>query len=456
MQRTTRLLVCCVARVRWLKHCALFVVLLTCASAVASPKESTSLTDGTAAEGASTAVASQQPGALTTVVQPGPRPYYLVNDMDPGPLQRKLASCSGLPVRRSLLSIGHRGAPLKFPEHTRESYIAAARMGAGIIECDVTFTADQQLVCRHSQCDLHTTTNILSLPELAKKCSVPFKPARFDQQGNRIATASARCCTSDITLAEFKTLRGKIDTANESAVSVAEYIDGTAASLRTDLYATNGTVVTHAESIALFKELGVKMIPELKAPAVPMPYANTYTQRKYAQHLLDEYKKAGVRPDDVWVQSFSFDDIRYWIEAEPAFARQAVLLDGRYRDKSFESSNPASWAPSMEALFSAGVRVLAPPIWMLVTLAPDGSIVPSVYANAASRAGLKLIAWTLERSGPLAGGGGWYYQTIADAINNDGDVMTLLDVLVKDVGVTGVFSDWPATVSYYANCMGIE
>jgi len=47
-------------------------------------------------------------------------------------------------------SIGHRGAALQFPEHTRESYVAAARMGAGILECDVTFTKDRELVCRHS------------------------------------------------------------------------------------------------------------------------------------------------------------------------------------------------------------------------------------------------------------------------------------------------------------------
>jgi len=48
-------------------------------------------------------------------------------------------------------------------------------MGAGILECDVTFTKDLELVCRHSQCDLHTTTNILTTP-LAAKCSVPFSP----------------------------------------------------------------------------------------------------------------------------------------------------------------------------------------------------------------------------------------------------------------------------------------
>ena len=32
----------------------------------------------------------------------------------------------------------------------------------------------------------------------------------------------------------------------------------------------------------------------------------------------------------------------------------------------------------------------------------------------------------------------------------------LLDVLAKDVGVRGVFSDWAATVTYYANCMDVD
>jgi glycerophosphoryl diester phosphodiesterase len=45
---------------------------------------------------------------------------------------------------------------------------------------------------------------------------------------------------------------------------------------------------------------------------------------------------------------------------------------------------------------------------------------------------------------------------VSDAIDNDGDTFTVLDVLARDVGVLGVFSDWPATVTYYANCMGLK
>ena len=67
-------------------------------------------------------------------------------------------------------SIGHRGAPLGYPEHSLEGYVAAAEMGAGLIECDVVPTKDGELVCRHSECDLATTTNILET-SLAKTCS---------------------------------------------------------------------------------------------------------------------------------------------------------------------------------------------------------------------------------------------------------------------------------------------
>lgn len=389
-------------------------------------------------------------------VQLGPRPFYLVDDMDHNELKVALQQCTDGPFSRTDFSIGHRGAALQFPEHTQESYEAAARMGAGILECDVTFTQDRELVCRHSQCDLHTTTNILAIPELAAKCSEGFTPAVFDEEtGELLEPASARCCTSDITLEEFKMLEGKMDASNPRATTVEEYMGGTP-NWRTDLYAANsGTLLTHAESIELFKDLGVKMTPELKAPSVEMPYEGDYTQADYAQQMIDEYKAARVEPEMVFAQSFSLDDVRYWIENEPGFGEQAVYLDGRYGDPAFDVDDPSTWSPDMETLAAEGVNIIAPPMWMLLTL--DGNeIVPSDYALAAKDAGLDIITWTLERSGPLTDGGGFYYQSVADVINNSGDTFEALDVLAQDVGILGIFSDWPATVTYYANCMDLE
>jgi glycerophosphoryl diester phosphodiesterase len=76
-------------------------------------------------------------------VQLGPRPLFLVNDMADSRLKSRLLSCEDRRVTPREFSIGHRGAALQFPEHTRESYEAGARMGAGILECDVTFAARQ-------------------------------------------------------------------------------------------------------------------------------------------------------------------------------------------------------------------------------------------------------------------------------------------------------------------------
>lgn len=311
-------------------------------------------------------------------VQLGVRPFYLVDDLQEGALKKALETCAASKknYKKTDFSIGHRGAPLQFPEHTKESYIAAARQGAGILECDVTFTKDKQLVCRHSQCDLHTTTNILATP-LAAKCSQPFSPAEYDSQGNLIKPASARCCTSDITLAEFKTLTGKMDATNNRATSVEEYMNGTA-NWRTDLYSQNGTLLSHAESIELFKALKVKMTPELKAPSVAMPYEGTYTQQDYAQQMIDEYKAAGVKAKKVYAQSFNLDDVLYWIDNEPAFGKQAVFLDGRYSDAGFDFRNPDSWTPGMLELADAGVKIIAPPTWMLVDLNASNQIVPSI------------------------------------------------------------------------------
>ena len=388
--------------------------------------------------------------------QLGPRPFYLVNDMEESNLKKALKQCEDGPFYKSDFSIGHRGAPLRFPEHTKDSYVAAAKMGAGILECDVTFTKDRELVCRHSQCDLHTTTNILAIPELAAKCSEPFTPAVFDDMtGERLIDANAKCCTSDITLEEFKHLTGKMDAADINATSVEEYMDATA-SWRTDRYTGNGTLLTHAESIELFKSLGAKMTPELKGPSVPMPYLGKYTQEMYAQQMIDEYKAADVDPADVWAQSFNLDDVLYWISNEPEFGKQAVYLDDRYDDTAFDHTKPDTWHPTMRELADMGVKIIAPPMWMLLKVNQYGEIVPSIYANNAKKAGLKIITWTIERSGALKEGGGWYYQTTTDVINNDGDMLKVLDVLAQDVGIIGIFSDWPATVTYYANCKGLE
>jgi len=383
-------------------------------------------------------------GRADQSIQLGPRPFFLVQGMDPGPLKSRLLNCQDGPFRRTAFSIAHRGAPLQFPEHTKESYEAGARMGAGIVECDVTFTRDGQLVCRHDECDLHTTTNIVDTP-LNASCTVPWSGAN----------SGPRCCASDITLSQFRTLKGKMDASNPAATTAAGYLGGTAA-FRTDLYTSRGTLLTLRESIALNRSLGVGHTPELKAgnPArIVQVFGN---QANYAQAMINEFKRARVSPRDVFPQSFNLADVSYWVTHEPAYGRQAVYLD----DVDPGAGIPRLTVAELQALRAQGVRIFAPPIPALLAVDSNDRVVPSQYANDIKAAGLKIITWSFERADLRRGAAnaGFYYAFDPQglAIRKDSDMFYALDTLAQDVGVIGIFSDWPATVSYYASCMDLD
>jgi len=284
-------------------------------------------------------------------------------------------------------SIGHRGAALQFPEHTLESYKAAAIMGAGIIECDVTFTKDRELICRHAQCDLHTTTDVVARPELNAKCTTPWA------QG-----VEPTCCATDFTLEEIKTLCAKMDSSGD-VNSAASYVYGGTVDWHMDLYQYScSKVPTHSESIELIQSLGAKFTPELKSPSVNMPYEGDYTQEDYAQQMIDDYVDAGVSPKDVWPQSFNWEDVYYWIE-NTEYGKQAVALHDKYDATTQEVHQ------NLQMLKKKNVKIVAPPLFRLVEEAPYSrdnklGIRPSFYSRLAKQYGLDVITWTLERTPP--------------------------------------------------------
>jgi glycerophosphoryl diester phosphodiesterase len=384
--------------------------------------------------------------AATQAVQLGPRPFYLVDGMDEGKLKDKLSQCKAGPFHRTDFSIGHRGAALQFPEHSKEAYDAGARMGAGIVECDTTFTLDGELVCRHSECNLHTTTNIVAT-DLNAKCSVPWSGPGSTPQ----------CCTSDLTVAEFKTLRAKMDASNPSATTAQGYLGGTP-SWRTDLYTGRGTVMTLRESLALNEKNGVKHTPELKDGDPARINQIFGSQEKYAQKMIDEINEAGVDPRNVFLQSFNRDVILYWIQNAPDFGKQAVYLDSV--DPTSVPPVPRLTLDDLKQLRKKGVRIFAPPMPALLDIDAHDNIVPSQYARDIKSAGLEIITWTFERAdlrkGASQAGFYYYFDPLDKAIKKDSDMYKALDVLAKQVKILGIFSDWPATVTYYANCMGLK
>ena len=98
-------------------------------------------------------------------------------------------------------------------------------------------------------------------------------------------------------------------------------------------------------------------------------------------------------------------------------------------------------------------------MWALLAVNSANEVVPSQYALDIRAAGLRIISWSFERANltkGAAGVGGYYsFDPTGAAIRKDSDMMKALDVLAHQVKVEGMFSDWPGTVTYYANCMGL-
>ena len=320
------------------------------------------------------------------------------------------------------------------------------------MECDVSFTSDRELVCRHSNCDLHYTTNILAT-NLASKCSKPFKP----YNAKTGAEATAECCTSDITLAEFKSLCGEMEATTFNAVNTSEYMGriGSTPDWRTNMYAYScAETMSLKDQISLVDSMGLDFTAEAKTPEVPMPFQGDYTQHDFVQQIVDTFKGMGIPAKRVWLQSFLPADIFYWLKNEPAWGAQAIYLDER-ADLSANGYEKA--VASLPHLADRGVKIVGPSIWQLVTSDnATGKIVPSSYATAAKAAGLDIITWSFDRSGPLEDGGDYYYESISNLINNDGDEYTVIDVVTQQAGVLKMFSDWAATVTYYANCFELK
>jgi glycerophosphoryl diester phosphodiesterase len=338
-------------------------------------------------------------------------------------------------------------------------------MGAGIVECDVTFTSDGHFVCRHAENDLHTTTNIL-LTDLARSCIKPFTPAEFDTSGKLVRAASAECRASALTLEQFKSLQGKMDAFNPAARTPQEFVAGTP-SWRTDLYTGRGTLMTLRESIELNRRNGVKHTPELKGGDADTIRKVFGGQEQYAQKFADELQAARVDPRDAWPQSFNVNDVLYWLRNTP-YGRQAVFLIDYDASKDnivlLDTAGKQLETREEQLAFfrqlrAAGVRIIAPAMPALLAVNGD-RVVASQLGRDLRRLGFDLITWTFERSDLRQGASkaGFYYDfdPTGAAIRTDSDMYKALDLLARDLRILGIFSDWPATVTYYANCMGLK
>ena len=205
-------------------------------------------------------------------VQVGPRPFYLVDKMSPSPLKSALQQCADDSFKQTTFSIGHRGGgTLQFPEHTKESHEAGARMGAGILECDVTFTrtASSSAATTSATCTPPRTSSSRRWPH---KCSEPFTPAVFDAGGQRTHQRGVGPLLHERPDARRVQVPqgqdGCLQPRRHDARRSSRAAPRTGGPICTS---TGGTLLTHKESIELIKSLGAKFTPELKAGPTAAP-----------------------------------------------------------------------------------------------------------------------------------------------------------------------------------------
>ena len=398
--------------------------------------------------------------------------------MPDGELKTRLASYSG-PITRRRSVIAHRGAPLGYPEHTIEAHDAGLRQGAGVIEADVAFTKDFELVVRHGFADLERDTDALA--QLAAGTatftpSVPFSPcvpAGVDADGNATeeVPATAQVRTTDMTLREFQRLRGtNYGKANPKAQDHTEYKD--VAPWKKELLQF-GQVLSFRQFLERYKHVpGIRFTPELKQPqpadyeavrqsgAVGAGLTDQEIQDAFCDKLIHTIKDAGIPPQDIILQSFIFSDIKYWIDHHPAFGANAAFLTmpesvcESITDAGTPSAKLLADDPSYLAKLKAqGLRIIAPSMNDLYKGTEHGPV-RSAWAEAATEAGLRIITWTLERSPPGDAAAAWYWR--ADGKGEGSNVysdtvidkLSLLHTLFTVVGIEAIFSDVSAAAPF--------
>lgn len=396
-------------------------------------------------------------------------------------MRDQISNCPS-PFKRSDRAIGHRGAALVAPEETIASWQIGAESGAGYLECDVAVTGDLDLVCRHGSCDLAFTTDLVTHhPELNAKCSKPFRPGSGEE---------AVCCTYDFTRAELSSLCAKMESVvNASAGSLQGYVLG-APGFRSGAVAEQSChkFVFYHEYLKLLKENGYHAIPELKDTALPAVQGFLASKGKDVHWFADRFAEAllqhGFQP---WpkvghaaepgsrfgvMQTFDREVAAYWKKTRPEMTVEYMWNRDPPPGQDCNEPSDCGGPAVLKGLHELGVELFAPPINVLLSTGADHSIVPSATAGLLKELKVRAIgSWSLEREGcrseksaqlqPAAMApcgekqpGSFYYGPLeGQSTFQHADVLEVLDVLFRQVGLEALFSDFPGTVAAYANCV---
>lgn len=314
--------------------------------------------------------------------------------------------------------IGHRGASGERPEHTFASYRLAIQQGADYIEPDLVMTKDHVLVCRHEN-EISGTTDVAERPEFAD---------RRAQKAVDGVTATG-WWVEDFTLAELKTLRAKERLPQLRPANAA--------------YDGQEQIPTFAEALALAREAGVGIYPELKHPTYlraagfdPVPVFIAAVNAGGGQAAADK----------MYVQCFEVGALRTLAQMSSIRWRCIQLMSA--------DGGPFDLAPGVSYHDMTSDRGLAAIRDYAVGIGVEKSMIiprdssgrsqsPTGLITAAHAAHLEVHAWTFRAENyflPLELRRG--DASAPDYMRQHGDLDAELRQFYA-AGVDGVFSDFP-------------
>jgi glycerophosphoryl diester phosphodiesterase len=300
------------------------------------------------------------------------------------------------------LVIAHRGAPGYLPEHTLESATLAYSQGADFIEQDLVVSKDGVLVVLH---DIHLDT----VTDVANKF-----PQKKRQDGRYYAL--------DLTLAELKTLK------------VHERKELTGEQVFTSRYQGNAgfKIATFEEQIELVQQLNrqfaknVGLYPEIKSPqwhkdqGVDISVLLLDTLRK---HQLDDPNKP------IFVQCFDFAETQRLRNELGAKVKLVQLIAENDWQESSTDYNQLKTTAGLAAIakVAQGIGPWIPQLIDMQTMQTTG------LTQQAQALGLAVHPYTFRQ----------------DALPQNLKSDQALDVLFKQLGVDGLFTDFTDTVVKY-------
>lgn len=315
-----------------------------------------------------------------------------------------ITGCAAIPENDALV-IAHRGASGYLPEHTLAAKAMAYAQGADYIEQDLVMTSDDEVVVLHDH-HLDTVTNVKDL-----------FPGR--------ARADGRYYVIDFTLDELRTLDVYERFRERDDARVAVYKG------RFPLQTSTFRINTLAEEIELIQGLNkstgrtVGIYPEIKSPAF-----HRGEGKDISVAVLETLKGYGytAKTDAVFLQCFDpYELRRIHDELQPSMAMDISLVQLLGTEPEFKPALTAAGLAQI-AEFADGI---GPSMLLLVTADSSGSAPQSTgLVERAHGLGLVVHPYTFRRD---------QLPDFAD------DYEHLLTIFLDDIGVDGVFTDFPDT-----------